>query len=97
VVEIPLPDRETQREIMEIHSRGKPLAADVDLDELLDNAGEIVGADIELLCRNAAMLAIREFVETGKVTGDEPPAKLEIQISRGHFLQALKEMQESGR
>jgi transitional endoplasmic reticulum ATPase len=97
VVEIPVPDRETQREIMEIHARGKPLAEDVDFNELLDNVGEIVGADIELLCRNAAMLAIREFVETGKVTGDEPPEKLEMEISKDHFLQALREMQESER
>jgi len=97
VVEIPVPDRETMREIMEIHTRGKPLANDVNLDELLDNTGGIVGADIELLCRNAAMLAIREFVETGKVTGDEPPGELEMQISNKHFLQALKELRESAR
>ena len=97
VVEIPVPDRETMREIMEIHTRGKPLAKDVNLDELLDNTGGIVGADIELLCRNAAMLAIREFVETGKVTGDEPPGKLDMQISKKHFLQAIKELRESAR
>jgi transitional endoplasmic reticulum ATPase len=95
VVDIAVPDREAQKEIMEIHTRGKPLREDLDFDELLDAAGEIVGADIELLCRNAAMLAIRELVESGNEATQGSPGKLEIR--KDHFLQALIEIQESDR
>lgn len=96
VVEIPVPDREAQREILEVHTRDKPLAEDVDFDEVLDAlTGEMVGADIELVCRKAAMLAIREFVETGKADSGGP--EVSIEIRKEHFQQALAEMQEFGR
>ncbi|MBU4490764.1 MAG: CDC48 family AAA ATPase [Actinobacteria bacterium] len=92
VVEIPVPDREAQREILEVHTRGKPLAEDVDFDGVLDAlTGEMVGADIELVCRKAAMLAIREFVETGKADSGGP--EVSIKVRKEHFLQALAEMQ----
>lgn len=91
VVEIPVPDREAQREILEVHTRGKPLAEDVDFNGVLDAlTGEMVGADIELVCRKAAMLAIREFVETGKADSGGP--EVSIKVREEHFLQALAEM-----
>ena len=96
VVEIPVPDREAQREILEVHTRGKPLAQDVDFDEVLDAlTEEMAGADIELVCRKAAMLAIREFVETGKADSGGP--EVSIKIRKEHFRQALAETQEFGR
>ena len=63
LVKLPMPDREARLAIFRVHTRGKPLAPDVDLAELADRTEGLVGADIEGLCRQAAMLAIREFLE----------------------------------
>ncbi|MDP3186490.1 MAG: AAA family ATPase, partial [Anaerolineales bacterium] len=59
---IGVPDRDGRREIIEIHSRGMPLAKDVDLDRLAAITHGFVGADLEALCREAAMSALRRLL-----------------------------------
>ena len=70
LVELPVPDREARLAIFRVHTKGKPLASDVDLAELAERTESLVGADIEGLCRQAAMLAIREFLEEQGGHGD---------------------------
>ncbi|HAM56075.1 MAG TPA: AAA family ATPase, partial [Candidatus Rokubacteria bacterium] len=53
-IAIPIPDRNGRLEILEIYSRGMPLAADVDLPHLAEITHGFVGADLEALCREAA-------------------------------------------
>jgi transitional endoplasmic reticulum ATPase len=55
-IAIPIPDRNSRLEILEIHSRGMPLAHDVDMNRLADITHGFVGADLEALCREAAMI-----------------------------------------
>jgi transitional endoplasmic reticulum ATPase len=59
---IPIPDRHGRREILEIHSRGMPLAGDVDLERLAAITHGFVGADLEALCREAAMICVRRIL-----------------------------------
>jgi len=59
---IGVPDRDGRREIIEIHSRGMPLAKDVDLDRLAAITHGFVGADLEALNREAAMSALRRLL-----------------------------------
>ncbi|MFM8443016.1 MAG: CDC48 family AAA ATPase [Methylococcus sp.] len=61
-ISIPIPDREGRREILEIHSNGMPLAADVELNRLADITHGFVGADLEALCREAAMSSLRRLL-----------------------------------
>ena len=61
-ITIPIPDREGRREILEIHSTGMPLDADVQLNHLADVTHGFVGADLEALCREAAMSALRRLL-----------------------------------
>jgi len=63
VLEFPLPNEGARREIFEIHVRGKPLADDVDLNDLAKNTEGLAGSDIEVICREASMIAIREFLQ----------------------------------
>ncbi len=63
-LELSAPDQKTRMEIFKIHTRKKPLAPDVDLNFLSASTEDLVGADIESLCRMASMSAIREFLET---------------------------------
>ena len=60
VLELPLPDRDERREILEIHTEGMPLENDVDLDEVAEATGGWPGADLELACKKAAILAFEE-------------------------------------
>ncbi|MBU0569064.1 CDC48 family AAA ATPase [bacterium] len=80
-LELPLPDEKTREEIFKIHTQNKPLAKDIDLEKLARETEGKVGADIEFICRKAAMLAIREFIEG---------QKSEVRIAKNHFEEAVK-------
>ena len=68
-VNAPSPVRPLQ--ILQIHSRGFPMADDVDLDRLAEITHGFVGADLEVLCKEAGMLALRELIdEAGMETID---------------------------
>ena len=61
-ITIPIPDRFGRLEILDIHSRGMPLAPDVDMAHLAEITHGFVGADLEALCREAAMLCLRRIM-----------------------------------
>jgi transitional endoplasmic reticulum ATPase len=84
-LEIPAPDRETRIEILKIHTRKMPLSGDVDLAGLADASADLVGADLEAVCRKAAMKAIREFIESGRKDYSD------LKVSNSHFREALGE------
>ena len=93
-VHVPVPDEGARRAIIEVHTREKPLAEDVDLDSLARRTEGYVGADLEAVCREAAMAASREFVhsvspeEVGESVGN-------VRITADHFEQALDEVNPS--
>jgi transitional endoplasmic reticulum ATPase len=64
---IPAPDLEARKSIFRIHTMGMPLDESVDLDELAQKTDGFVGADIESLCREAGILALRESMDAEKV------------------------------
>ena len=90
LMELPVPDEETRLEIFEVHTRGKPLASDVDLKALAGGTESLVGADIESVCRKASLVAIREFIEKG---GED---YADFAISDRHFKEALGELKDAG-
>jgi len=96
VLELPVPDRAGRLAIFQVHTRGKPLASDpsagsgqaVDLEALADLSEGLVGADIEAICRQAAMLAIREFLEQQNEGQQSDYSR--FQIAMRHFRAALR-------
>ncbi len=62
---VPPPNKKARLEIFKVHTRGMPLADDVDLEELAEKTEYYTGADIEAVCREAAILAMREAYEKG--------------------------------
>ncbi len=60
IVQVDLPDKEGRLQILNIHTKGKPLAQDVDLDQIAKETFGFSGAHIESLCNEAAILAMRE-------------------------------------
>ncbi|MEW6685003.1 MAG: CDC48 family AAA ATPase [Candidatus Edwardsbacteria bacterium] len=93
LLEFPIPDEATRLEIFKIHTKGKPLDKDVDLKELVNKTDKLTGADIEAICRQASMLAIREFLQKVKGKPDEKAIE-EFGIKRKHFDEALKLIKE---
>ncbi len=96
-IQIGVPDRNGRKEILQIHTRGMPLADDVDLDEIADVTHGFVGADLEALCKEAAMNALRRVLPKIDLESDTlPPDVLEsLEVTRKDFLDALKVVEPS--
>ena len=96
-ISIPIPDRHGRLEILEIHSRGMPLAQDVDMEHLAEITHGFVGADLEALCREAAMICLRAIMSEIDFGASGIPyetlAKLEVKMD--DFLSALREIEPS--
>ncbi|MFN9497422.1 MAG: CDC48 family AAA ATPase [Erythrobacteraceae bacterium] len=94
---IGVPDERGRREILSIHTRGMPLEAEVDLNELARVTHGFVGADIAALTREAAIEAVRRIMP--RLDLDErtiPQDVLEdLCVTRDDFLAALKRVQPS--
>ncbi|MFQ6105537.1 MAG: CDC48 family AAA ATPase, partial [Candidatus Hydrothermarchaeaceae archaeon] len=89
---VPAPDADARMEIFRVHTRDMPLAKNVDLRKLVKETDGFSGADIEGLCREAAMIAIRETLERkGKL---ENKLK-EKTVTSKHFSEALKKIRPS--
>ncbi len=63
-IEIGVPDESGRREILDVHTRGMPLAEDVDLDRFATRTHGFVGADVRTLVTEAAMNALRRYRHT---------------------------------
>ncbi len=68
LIDVPAPDSKALMQIFKIHAQSMPLSADVDLQEVAVKAKGYSGADVEALCREAAMNALRESIDAKEVT-----------------------------
>ncbi|PIN93383.1 AAA family ATPase [Candidatus Pacearchaeota archaeon CG10_big_fil_rev_8_21_14_0_10_31_24] len=91
------PDEKGRKEILRIHTRGMPLEKDVNFDEIANRTIGYTGADLEVLCKEAALKAIRPHFSKLKDFNDKVPTEeLEkIKVSRIHFLEAMKFVEPS--
>jgi transitional endoplasmic reticulum ATPase len=95
-IEIGVPDRAGRVEILQIHMRNMPVSQDVGLDSLADRTHGFVGADINALCKEAAMKALRRYLPD-LTTEDEIPQEIVdgMEVMGGDFEDALKEIEPS--
>ncbi|MBC7219693.1 MAG: CDC48 family AAA ATPase, partial [Hadesarchaea archaeon] len=96
-IEIGVPDREGRKEILQIHTRGMPLAKDVDLDYYASITHGFVGADLEALCKEAAMSALRRILPEIKLDEKTIPTEVleKLQVTKNDFDNALKIVEPS--
>ncbi len=95
-IEIGVPDKDERKEILQIHTRGMPLDEKVDLDELAEVTHGFVGADLESLCKEAAMRVLRRVLPDIKADEEIPKKTLKKMIvKKADFKEALKEIQPS--
>jgi len=96
-ITIPIPDRNGRRAILEIHTRGMPLAADINLDQLAAVTHGFVGADLEALCREAAMICLRRLMPNIDFASAQIPyeALMQLEVRMHDFTEALRDVEAS--
>ncbi len=83
------PDLKEREMIFNIHLKGKPLSSEVDIANLAKRTEGYVGADIEAICREAAILALRDVIKPGMGREDVKKETLNIRIKNEHFENAF--------
>lgn len=96
-ISIPIPDKFGRLEILEIHTRGMPLAKDVSLEKLAEITHGFVGADLQALAREAAMSALRKLLPKIDFEMADIPYEtlMKLEVSTDNFLEAMKEVEPS--
>ena len=96
-IEIGIPDQTGRLEILEIHTRGMPLTQDVNLNSISRITHGFVGADLESVCREAAMRALRNVLPEINLEESKIPFETlnKIKITSQDFESALKDVQPS--
>ncbi|SAI88445.1 ATPase AAA [Methanoculleus bourgensis] len=95
-IEIGIPDTKGRQQIFQIHTRGMPLAEDVNLDDYARSTHGFVGADIALLAKEAAMHALRRIIPHIKIEEEIPTEIIDqLRVTNEDFLEAHKHVEPS--
>jgi transitional endoplasmic reticulum ATPase len=96
-IEIGIPDEKSRLEILQIHTRGMPLEPDVKLEEMARVTHGFVGADLQALVKEAALLAVRRVIPEISMDETKVPAKTlnKIKVKMQDFQDALRDVQPS--
>jgi transitional endoplasmic reticulum ATPase len=96
-IEIGVPNTQARLQILRIHTRAMPLASGVNLQEIAEHSHGFVGADLEALCQEVGMIALRGFLAAYPLETDSAAsADLDaLKVTREDFLAGLKEVEPS--
>ncbi|MEM3372706.1 MAG: CDC48 family AAA ATPase [Candidatus Anstonellales archaeon] len=95
-IEIGIPDRDSRKEILQIHTRNMPLDEDVDLDELANITHGYTGADLNSLVKEAAMMTLRRILPDLDLEKEIPPEIINsLKVTKEDFMNAMKGIQAS--
>jgi transitional endoplasmic reticulum ATPase len=96
-IEIGIPDEEGRKEILDIHTRGMPLNEKVNLDQIAKTTHGFVGADLEILAKEAAMRSLRRILPELDLEQEKISSEIlqKIVINDDDFRDALKEVRPS--
>jgi transitional endoplasmic reticulum ATPase len=82
-----MPDKDTRKQILQIHLKKKPLGADVNMDKLVDLTDRYTGAEIEALVNAAAIAAVRGYI----IAKEQKPTKEEKDTTNIEHSSGIKE------
>jgi transitional endoplasmic reticulum ATPase len=96
-IEIGVPNTTGRLQILKIHTRAMPLGPDVDLQEIAEHSHGFVGADLEALCQEVGMTALRRFLAVAPMACDDTRGAdlAALQVTRDDFLAGLREVEPS--
>jgi transitional endoplasmic reticulum ATPase len=90
-IEIGLPDAEARLHILKIHTRDMPTAPDLDLKHIAQHTGSYSGADLEALCREAALVCMRRTINLRDLEKRIAPHQLSaLSVTTYDFRTAMK-------
>jgi len=93
-ISLSAPSRVGRLKILRIHSRGMPLHSDVELERLAEITHGFVGADLEVLCKEAGMRALQEILgHADFMVKDVAALVKDARVRMRHFLDALKRIE----
>jgi SpoVK/Ycf46/Vps4 family AAA+-type ATPase len=96
-IEFPVPNKISRKEILQIHTRGMPLAKDVDLDFFAGITHGFVGADLAALGKEAGMKALRRYLPKINLEDETIPQEIleSMEVNKRDFQNGLKDVQPS--
>jgi len=94
-VEIPMPDKDARVAIFKIHLRNKPLASDVDINQMAQDLEGYTGADIQAICEEATLLTIRNAVMDITIDAHDATSIKKVKISKAEFEDAFGKIKKS--
>ena len=91
------PDEDGRKEILKIHTRGMPLGKDLNFNEIAMNTIGYTGADLEVLCKEAGLKAVKPYFSELKNLQDKVPTEIldKIKVTRENFIEAMKQVEPS--
>ncbi|MDG6910027.1 MAG: CDC48 family AAA ATPase [Nitrososphaerota archaeon] len=95
LVQIPLPDKPARKEILKIHTKGVPIAKDVDLDRIVEMTEGFSGADMASLTNTAVSIVLQGFISKYPKPDDARKHVDEAVVSMEHFADAIKKVRSS--
>ena len=97
-IEIKVPDKSGRKTILKIHSRNMPLSEDVNVEKISSVSHGYVGADLEYLCKEAAMKCLRRLLHLLNLEEEKIPAETlnKLIVNNEDFTKALMEITPSG-
>ena len=97
-IEIKVPDKKGRKDILAIHSRNMPLSDDVNIDKISSVSHGYVGADLEYLCKEAAMKCLRRLLPILNLEEEKIPTETldKLIVNQEDFTKALREITPSG-
>ncbi len=93
-IEIPLPDKNTRINIFKIHLKDRPINDKIDIESLAQELEGYSGADIEAVCEEATILAIRKGVFHVDIDASNPNSYSKIKISQEDFEKAIAKIKK---
>ncbi|MGZ5501039.1 MAG: AAA family ATPase, partial [Nitrososphaeraceae archaeon] len=91
LLEIPIPDNNTRKQILQIHLKKKPLGCDVHIDKLVNLTDSFTGAEIQALVNAAAIAAVKEHVITREQKVQNKNQRIDTNIKDTFKIQEKKE------
>ncbi len=92
---IPLPDKAARLQIMQIHRRGKPLHADVNLEKIADMTDGLSGADLASVVNTAVSQVLQEFIAHYPTPAEAQKHVAEALVEMRHFEEAIRKVKTS--
>jgi transitional endoplasmic reticulum ATPase len=92
IILVPLPDLKTRVKILGIHTRGKPLGSDVNLEKIALLADKFSGAEASAIANTAVSLVLHEYLSKYPIPEEATKHASEVQVMMRHFEEALKKI-----